>query len=63
MPLAENRLSKTVQVAVGHMIATLGHEETELIKNADVANLVEFVLYLFSTVRSCIGGGLNRARI
>ncbi len=35
MPFAEGGLPRTVQEAVDHMIAALGHGEKELIKNAD----------------------------
>jgi hypothetical protein len=51
MSFAEDRLPKTVQEAVDYRIAALGHEEKELIKNADEADLVEFHFGLGTGIR------------
>ena len=51
MPFAEYCLPKTVQEAVDHMITALGHEEKELIKNADEADLLEFHYGLGTGIR------------
>ena len=51
MQYAEDRMPKTVQEAVDHMISALGREEKELIKNADEAELVQFHFGLGTGIR------------
>jgi hypothetical protein len=51
MQYAGDRMPKTVSEAVDHMIAALGHEEEELIKNADEADLGEFHFGLGTGIR------------
>jgi hypothetical protein len=51
MPLAENRLPKTVPEAVDHMITALGRDERELIRTADEADLGQFRFGLGTGIR------------
>jgi hypothetical protein len=51
MLFPEARLPRTVQEAVDHMIAALGRDEKELIKNAGEADLVEFHFGLGTAIR------------
>lgn len=42
MSFPDDHLPKTVQEAVEHMVAALGHDEKELIRTTDEADLREF---------------------